>query len=131
VILGFNCFPADVGECCLRAPEHSDAFNRTIKLYQTMASLGMPITAHGASSSDSKYGPSSAPASAQQSVDNTASATAPKKGINVKDIMKNKALAKLLVTAARRLTEHEKKEAAQREATSAGGETVTTSSQAL
>jgi hypothetical protein len=131
VILGFNCFPADVGECCLRAPEHSDAFNRTIKLYQTMASLGMPITAHGASSSDSKYGPSSAPASAQQSADDTASATAPKKGINVKDIMKNKALAKLLVTAARRLTEHEKKEAAQREATSAGGETVTTSGQAL
>jgi hypothetical protein len=44
VILGFNSFPAAVGECCTRAPEHSDAFNRTIKLYQTMAALGVPVT---------------------------------------------------------------------------------------
>ena len=36
VILGFNCFPATVGECCMRAPEHSDAFNRTVKLYQVL-----------------------------------------------------------------------------------------------
>ena len=34
VILGFNFFSAAVGECCERAPEHSDAFNRTVKLYQ-------------------------------------------------------------------------------------------------
>lgn len=34
VILGLNCFPSSVGECCIRAPEHSLAFNRTVKLYQ-------------------------------------------------------------------------------------------------
>lgn len=33
VILGFNCFVGeDVGASCSRAPEHSDAFNRTVKL---------------------------------------------------------------------------------------------------
>lgn len=117
VILGFNCFPEDVGECCLRAPEHSDAFNRTIKLYQTMASLGVPITAHRASSGGSKYGGASGTlelgSTAQQSATQTDSSAAPaamKKGIDVKDILKNKALAKLLVTAARRLAEVEKKE---------------------
>lgn len=36
VILGFNCFTSTVGECCVRAPEHSDAFNRTIKIYQVI-----------------------------------------------------------------------------------------------
>lgn len=34
VILGFNFFSDAVGQCCERAPEHSDAFNRTVKLYQ-------------------------------------------------------------------------------------------------
>ena len=35
VILGFNAFCGDaVGRCCARAPEHSDAFNRTVKFYQ-------------------------------------------------------------------------------------------------
>jgi hypothetical protein len=28
VIFGFNCFTEEVGPCCIRAPEHSDAFNR-------------------------------------------------------------------------------------------------------
>lgn len=37
VILGFNCFTSEVSECCMRAPEHSKAFNRTVKLYQAMA----------------------------------------------------------------------------------------------
>jgi hypothetical protein len=40
VILGLNFFSSSVGECCLRAPEHSDAFNRTVKLYQMMSKLG-------------------------------------------------------------------------------------------
>ncbi len=116
VILGFNCFSDAVGECCIRAPEHSDAFNRTIKLYQTMAALGVPITA--SSGGASKYG-SDRPAEPTGSSSTTGAnsvagsgAPAPKKGINVKDIMKNPALAKLLVTAAKRLTEHQKKEAA-------------------
>jgi len=44
VILGFNCFTKELAECNIRATEHSDAFNRTIKLYQMMSSLGLPIT---------------------------------------------------------------------------------------
>ena len=44
VILGFNSFTQELSECNIRAPEHSDAFNRTTKLYQMMAGLGMPIT---------------------------------------------------------------------------------------
>jgi hypothetical protein len=114
VILGFNCFSDAVGECCIRAPEHSDAFNRTIKLYQTMAALGVPITA--SSGSAGKYGndrPAESTSGAAGATTNSSSVPAPKKGINVKDIMKNPALAKLLVTAAKRLTEHQKKEAAE------------------
>lgn len=38
VILGFNCFSKAVSECCMRAPEHSDAFNRTVKIYQATGS---------------------------------------------------------------------------------------------
>lgn len=128
VILGFNCFPAATGECCMRAPEHSDAFNRTIKLYQTMAALGVPITAFSSSESGGKY----AAESALSELDTTAGTVeakgyfvardtketgsnrpvepVAKRGMNVKDIMKNPALAKLLVTAAKKLTAHEKKE---------------------
>ena len=42
VILGFNCFSSQTSECNLRAPEHSDAFNRTIKLYQTIGNVNRP-----------------------------------------------------------------------------------------
>jgi hypothetical protein len=120
VILGFNAFPAEVGECCMRAPEHSDAFNRTIKLYQTMATLGVPITAstpHGGGSDGlGKYSnPETAMSATTTTLDTTVEsdactsgttqvAPAPAcKGMNVKDIMKNPALAKLLVTAAKKL----------------------------
>jgi hypothetical protein len=40
VILGLNFFSKSVGECCIRAPEHSNAFNRTVRLYQMMSKLG-------------------------------------------------------------------------------------------
>ena len=50
VILGFNCFTKEVSESNLRAPEHSDAFNRTIKLYQKMAALGGEVV--GGSAAD-------------------------------------------------------------------------------
>jgi hypothetical protein len=115
VILGFNCFSDAVGECCIRAPEHSDAFNRTIKLYQTMAALGVPITASsgGASKYDNDRPAEPTNGTAGVNPGAASGASAPKKGINVKDIMKNPALAKLLVTAAKRLTEHQKKEAAE------------------
>lgn len=50
VILGFNCFSEAVAECCARAPEHSDAFNRTVRLYQAMAHVSGER-----SSKDTKY----------------------------------------------------------------------------
>ena len=132
VILGFNCFSDAVGECCLRAPEHSDAFNRTIKLYQTMASLGVPITASSASSGGDKYssgGSSSQINTEVRAAEGTSqSHCTPKKGVNIKDIVKNKALSRLLVTAAKRLKEKENQE---REAaalsTSTTGNTVSRS----
>ena len=39
VILGFNLFSHEVGPAAQRAPEHSDKFNATVKLYQTMAAV--------------------------------------------------------------------------------------------
>jgi hypothetical protein len=75
VIFGFNCFSADVGESCIRAPEHSDAFNRTVKLYQAMA----------------------AP---------KASAEGAEGKVRAKDVLRNPALAKLLVMAAKKVKDH-------------------------
>ena len=43
MILGFNCFSNTVGACCLRAPEHSDAFNRTVRLYQVIIYIFHPF----------------------------------------------------------------------------------------
>ena len=123
VILGFNCFSDAVGECCIRAPEHSDAFNRTIKLYQTMASLGVPITAATTNVGD-KYSstldqpsPSVATATATSDTTTNTGSAGVKKGLDVKDIMKNPALAKLLVTAAKRLKSKEKEEKPQQQHT--------------
>lgn len=122
VILGFNCFPGDVSECCSRAPEHSAAFNRTIKLYQSMAALGVPITT--AASLGDKYNSDNQNASQTNnnvvdevsndrdnsipnaSVSNDRDSSIPNasvKGIHVKEVLKNPALAKLLVMAAKKL----------------------------
>jgi len=95
VILGFNCFTDEVGPCCARAPEHSDAFNRTVRLYQTLASAQA-----GNSESIGKYANTS---------DSTSNGTVSTKKspsvITVQDIKKNPALAKLLVAAAKRVKE--------------------------
>lgn len=105
----------------MRAPEHSDAFNRTIKLYQTMAALGVPITAGGASnvSKYSKDESGSTPHGQEtrgvESSGTEQAAPTVRKGMNVKDVLKNPALAKLLVTAARKLKAHEKKVAEEEE----------------
>jgi hypothetical protein len=40
VILGFNVFGPRVAKVNRRAPEHSDAFNNTVRLYQASARLG-------------------------------------------------------------------------------------------
>jgi len=98
-----------VGSCCLRAPEHSDAFNRTIKLYQTLASLGLPITEaqHPSCAASLESGSCSSAAT----ISATASTlelqqcnTSGQKIYSAKDIAKkNPALARLLVLAARKL----------------------------
>ena len=44
VILGLNVFGENVAEVNLRAPEHSDAFNKTVKLYQAAGNTGGGLT---------------------------------------------------------------------------------------
>ena len=102
VILGFNCFGEQVGECCQRAPEHSDAFNRTVKLYQALASLGQPI--HAENPPDTKRNdPDLAVATTEVGDTNQTTNAEKPKGISAKDILKNPALAKLLVSAAKKV----------------------------
>jgi len=120
VILGFNSFPRAVGECCTRAPEHSDAFNRTIKLYQTMAALGVPVTEATGSGTSTVGGAEShaAHTGSSDEVRQADSVGAPfgsapprvKQGMKVKDILKNPALAKLLITAAKKVKQKQAEE---------------------
>eukprot|EP01035_Chromulina_nebulosa_P020138 gene20138-26146_t len=77
VILGFNCSTLETSECNMRAPEHSDAFNRTVKLYQTMSSI--------------------------TSASNDSNEKSSNKKISKDDILKNKSLCRLLVLAAKKL----------------------------
>jgi hypothetical protein len=117
VILGFNAFTKEVSECNMRAPEHSDAFNRTIKLYQKMAAFGLSAT--NIDGFDSKYSSKGdkPPAEKANSVTALSEADvkvelpkkAAKKGINIEDIKKNPMLAKLLITAAKKKKEEETK----------------------
>ena len=100
VILGFNCFSKTVSECCARAPEHSDAFNRTVKLYQAVAS-----TERSSQQSNNK-----------DNTNNDSNNTNKNRGkISAKDIMKNPALAKLLVLAANKIKAKEAKEKIEKE----------------
>ncbi len=91
VILGFNCFTKAVGPCCERAPEHSDAFNRTIKLYQAMSTLVQPVSS---SENDSDKMLKEENIRSDYNI-----------GITTKDILKNKALARLIVMAAKKVNE--------------------------
>jgi len=110
VILGFNCFTSEVGECCIRAPEHSQAFNRTVKLYQAMAAVtGGPVPAPASGKYDKSE---STPSSAAAVAGSVGVIQAPKAQLSAKEILKNPALAKLLVLAARKVKEKEKEEAA-------------------
>lgn len=110
VIMGLNCFPNTVGECCMRAPEHSQAFNRTVKLYQTLASLTGDKT-----SISSKYGDTRLNEErAGEAVGAAAPAVAQKeKGFSVTEIKKNPALKKLLLTAAKKVSEFREKQKAE------------------
>lgn len=141
VILGFNVFTDHVADCNMRAPEHSDAFNRTIKLYQRMRRAGIPVTFQEQSSTasvlppapdaakehegraasdteeDGKYGTRKSNATVPSATTHTNASEAPqgcteasafekkKKaagGISVQEVMKNPALARLLIQAAKK-----------------------------
>ena len=107
VIIGLNCFPATVGECCMRAPEHSQAFNRTVKLYQAVASL----TGETGTTS-SKYGDTSCDSLASSSRETFDQPPKPpgKKSFSLEEIKKNPAMRKLLLTAAKKVKEVRLKE---------------------
>lgn len=111
VILGFNCFPAGaVAECTRRAPEHSDAFRRTVKLYQTVSSL----VSHNSDENNDHIHFEKAtddmdhhPVSAEQSIDQRPDTSSPGNASKVKSVLtlneikKNPFLAKLIVRAAK------------------------------
>jgi hypothetical protein len=148
VIIGFNCFTEEVSECNIRAPEHSDAFNRTIKLYQMMSSIGLPITTttpvtatissdendendendnmihykHSSSSCGAKYGNSkkssnfnTTASDKHDDVSNSNNGDTcdlivtphDNRSINVRDVMKNPALKRLLLMAAKKIKEQQ------------------------
>jgi len=94
VILGLNCFTHEVDACCRRAPEHSDAFNRTVKLYQKMASLSSQQKQSGELTSIDDTTPLSG---------GGGSGDKPAGALSAKDVAKNPALARLLVLAARNM----------------------------
>ncbi|GMI61890.1 hypothetical protein ScalyP_jg8870 [Parmales sp. scaly parma] len=81
VIVGLNMFGHDCGPSAMHAPEHSNAFNRQVKLYQLMAKT------EGKNGLDSGGGC--------------------KKGLNLGLIKENKALSKLLVLAKREKVKQE------------------------
>ena len=100
VILGLNCFTHEVDACCRRAPEHSDAFNRTVKLYQKMASLSTQQKQSGELTSIDDTTPLSG-----------GSGDKPAGALSAKDVAKNPALARLLVLAARNMKKKQQQEA--------------------
>ena len=112
VILGFNCFSKELHECCEKAPEHSKAFNRTVKLYQRMSAMGIPITVqyadgekHTDGSSTTEVDTESTSCSEMVTQDQVKSKQ--KKGINIKDVMKNPFMCKMLIYAAKKVKEEE------------------------
>jgi hypothetical protein len=118
VILGFNCFTKDLKECNSRAPEHSDAFNRTIKLYQKMAAMGLPVTSGGGGGAEDKYRNNNDSSSQDSLINNPNESQGDENllkkkkksgGINLEDIKKNPALAKMLIKAAKTMKEKDQK----------------------
>jgi hypothetical protein len=86
VIVGFNVFGHDVGELVSKAPEHSRAFRRKVKLYRATMTNG-----NNASKDPTK--------------DNQSNVS--KGGMYISQIRKNKALTKLLVLAKREKVKEE------------------------
>ena len=99
VILGFNCFVGEaVGICCQRAPEHSDVFNRTVRLYQSLSS-----SLRGGVEEDDPFDYNQGNVvKKEHGKEDYKETRMKKKSVSVRDVLQNKALAKLLVLAARK-----------------------------
>jgi len=85
----------------MRAPEHSDAFNRTVRLYQTLACVQ-----GGSSSAFDKYGSNLNGAQSSDPVNDVIDfkKKSPSR-LTVQDVKKNPALSKLLIAAAKKVKE--------------------------
>lgn len=90
VIVGFNVFGHDVGDVIAKAPEHSRAFRRKVKLYRATV---------GACATDTS-----------NNVNTKALDDKKKSGLNLEQVSQNKALAKLLVLAKREKVKQEFKQ---------------------
>eukprot|EP00981_Chlorochromonas_danica_P005468 scaffold1105_cov184-Ochromonas_danica.AAC.3 len=112
VILGFNAFPNEIAECCERAPEHSDAFNRTIKIYQRLAAAGLPITTRQERQGGVEESGGGSGGDRTTCAEKVIGRGGEEKKMSVKDIMKNPALAKILVMAAKNKKKRDEEEAA-------------------
>ena len=117
--MGFNLFPFfdPLNECCLRAPEHSRAFNRTVKLYQALNGMTVSLPAattdlqgeggKGIENADSDLEGSEKGGSIRPT---TSTGPVAGQGVTATAFLKNKPLGRLLVMAARRLKEAKAKE---------------------
>ena len=85
VIIGLNVFGIDSGYQVQLAPEHSSAFNRRVRMYQTISKIQCPVNEAWVPA-DSKSNITSRSKNA---------------GINLNKIKQNKGLSKLLVLAKR------------------------------
>mmetsp|Transcript_29466 Transcript_29466/g.33902 ORF Transcript_29466/g.33902 Transcript_29466/m.33902 type:complete len:485 (-) Transcript_29466:22-1476(-) len=85
VIVGLNVFGIDSGYQVQLAPEHSSAFNRRVRMYQTISKMQCPVN-EAWTPADSKSNITSRSKNA---------------GINLDKIKQNKGLSKLLVLAKR------------------------------
>ena len=92
MIVGINAFDHDVGPQCMSAPEHSQAFNKQVKLYQAMARAEL--------SAQSKGRAKEVGSSPQEGV-SEGEKDGGKKGMDLGVIMQNAALRKLMVIAKR------------------------------
>ena len=83
VILGLNVFGHDVGPCVSKAPEHSNAFRRKIKMYRVLLGKSAPCQS----------------ADTESTVNSSNSERIA--GLTIESIRKNKSLSKLLILAKR------------------------------
>lgn len=121
VVLGLNLFPVfdPLNECCVRAPEHSRAFNRTVRLYQALnGGLGLVGQSHYSRSNNSsnsaniKQEESVSEAGMQQQKDGNKIVSGEERVSKITPslLLQNKPLARLIILTAKRLREKEREQ---------------------